>query len=213
MEKNNSTTTGKLITIEGIDGCGKTLLFNNLKKHFSPKNTIFTREPGGTKLGDKLRKILQDEKKTTCDISEFLLFAAARAQHFEKIIIPSITSGKNVISDRCADSSLAYQGYGRGLDIETIEKINQWAMQEIIPDITIYIKIDAKTAFERIVKRNEKLTAFEKEKKEFWTKVIEGYKQIFSTAKNRHIIEVDGTQDPEKISEYVMQQLEKQFRK
>ena len=193
---------GILISIEGIDGCGKTLLIQNLKEKF---DAVFTFEPGRTNLGSKLRHILHEEKETTCDISEYLLFAANRAQHFHEIVIPALLSGKIVISDRMADSSVAYQGYGRELDIKMIEQINRWAMQNIVPDWTVYIKIDVQKAFERIAKRNEKLTSFEKEKKQFWTKVINGYETIFKNRNN--LIVVDGTLSPDEVASQTFNKL------
>lgn len=198
---------GILISIEGIDGCGKTTLAKNLKQYFEEKklNILLTQEPGGTKLGQKLRQILHEEKNMTSDLPEYLLFAADRAQHFEQIIIPNLKQNKIIISDRMADSSLAYQGYGRGLNIEMIKKVNNWAMQNVEPNIVIYVKIDTQTAFDRINKRNEKLTSFEQEKKDFWQKVLNGYKEIFKNKKN--IITVDGTLSPEELTKQTIELL------
>jgi dTMP kinase len=191
--------TGFLISIEGIDGSGKTLLSQNLHKALLEKklNVMLTREPGDTVLGKKLRHILHEEKENVCDIAEYLLFAADRAQHFHELIIPYLQQGKIIISDRMNDSSVAYQGYARNLDIEMIKKINQWAMQNIKPNVIFYVKIDIKTAIHRIFARKEKLTSFEQEKTEFWQKVLHGYKDIFKNRKN--VIELDGTKTPEEV--------------
>ncbi len=198
---------GYLISVEGIDGSGKSLFAKNLYNALKEKHdAILTKEPGDTPLGQKLRKILHEEKNNVCDLSEFLLFASDRAQHIKDIIIPNLNSGKIIISDRMADSSLAYQGYGRNLDIEMIKKVNKWAMQNIEPDVIFYIKIDTKTAFERIIKRNEALTSFEKEKTEFWTKVINGFEDIFRNKKN--VITLDGTKTPEEILQEALDKLE-----
>lgn len=190
---------GLLITLEGIDGCGKTLLSHNLSKELTNKKIdhILTKQPGGTVLGEKLRTILHQEKFVT-DMAEYLLFAADRAQHITQIIKPALDENKIIISDRMADSSLAYQGYGRGLNIEKIKDINKWAMQGIKPDLTIYIEIDIKTAQERIFKRKEELTSFEKETIDFWNKVIMGYEKIFKN--NKNIIRLDGRQTPENLT-------------
>lgn len=158
-----------------------------------------TKEPGDTTLGQKLRHILHEEKEHVCDLSEYLLFASDRAQHFTQIVIPALKQNKIVISDRMADSSLAYQGYGRGLNLEMIKSVNKWAMQNIEPDLTFYIKIDAKTAFDRIKKRNKTLTSFEKEKLEFWNKVLFGFEQIFKNRKN--VITIDGALTPKEIAD------------
>lgn len=208
----NKQTKGILISVEGIDGCGKTTLAKNLKQNFEEqnKNTLLTQEPGGTKLGQKLRQILHEEKKMTSDLPEYLLFAADRAQHFEQIIIPALQQNKVIISDRMADSSLAYQGYGRGLDTEMIKKVNSWAMQNIEPNIIIYVKIDTQTAFDRIKKRNEKLTSFEQEKKEFWQKVLNGYEEIFKNKDN--VITVDGTLSPEELTKQTLELLSIKFK-
>ncbi|MBD3231667.1 dTMP kinase [Candidatus Dependentiae bacterium] len=189
---------GLLISVEGIDGSGKSLFSKNLYHTLKNKNdVILTKEPGGTKLGQKLRQILHEEKENVCDLSEFLLFASDRAQHFQEIIIPNLNSNKIIISDRMADSSLAYQGYGRKLNISMIKKVNEWAMQNIIPDITFYLEIDIKTALNRIIKRQETLTSFEKEKMKFWQHVLDGFDQIFKNRKD--VIRLDATKNPDEI--------------
>ena len=190
---------GLLIALEGIDGAGKSLLAKNLLTSLEEKklDVLLTKQPGGTVLGKKLRAILHEEKEHVSDLSEFLLFAADRAQHFKQIIIPALKQGKIIISDRLNDSSLAYQGYGRDLNKEKIKTVNSWAMQNIEPDLIFYIEIDTKTAHERIFKRNITLTSFEKEKAEFWEKTIDGYNQIFKDRKN--VFYLDGTKTPEEI--------------
>jgi dTMP kinase len=195
---------GFLISIEGIDGCGKSLLSQNLYKALKEKNieAVLTQEPGDTPLGQKLRKILHEEKANVCDKSEFLLFATDRAQHFETVVIPALEKGKIIISDRMADSSVAYQGYGRNLDVEMIQKINAWTMQNIRPDLTFYVKIDIPTAMQRVFKRQEALTSFEKEKTDFWQKVILGYKTIFKD--NDNVVTLDGTLNPEAVLEQAL---------
>ncbi len=201
---------GKLIVIEGIDGCGKTTLIKKLKKHFSLQKFIFTKEPGGTSLGLKLREIINKGKKEITEKAEFLLFAADRNQHFQHLIIPALKKGKIIISDRMADSSLAYQGYGRGVDIKMIKKINKWVTSNTTPDITIYLHITPEVAFQRIRKRNLKLTNFEKERKKFWSQVVNGYSEIFKRRKN--LLKVDASQSLEKVSNIVITYLEKKLK-
>ncbi len=188
---------GKLITLEGIDGSGKTTLARALcaalglhRNDEKLTGIVFTKEPGGTALGQTLRTILQKQKGMVCDLAEFLLFAADRAQHFQQTIIPKLQAGDWVIADRLADSSLAYQGYGRGLEIEHIRATNAWAMQGVEPDLTIYVRIDVDKAFERIIQRNEALTTFEQEKRDFWLRVIAGYEAIF--AERTNVLVIDG---------------------
>jgi dTMP kinase len=191
---------GLFITLEGIDGCGKTLLSKNLSQELTNKKIDFllTKQPGGTPLGQKLRTILHEEKDIVSDMSEYLLFAADRAQHIKQVVKPALEKNIIVISDRMADSSLAYQGYGRGLDTEKIKYINTWALQNTNPDIVFYIQIDLKTAQERIFKRNNELTSFEKEKTEFWQKVITGYNEIFKNRNN--VIYLDGKKSPQDLT-------------
>jgi dTMP kinase len=196
---NNVINKGKFITIEGIDGCGKSTLAENLTRALTKLGApvILTKEPGGSELGKSLRKILQEQQSPVCEKAEYLMFAADRAQHFSQIINPALETGKTVISDRWCDSSVAYQGYGRGLDVEMIKTVNSWVTQNLKPDLIFYIRIDAQTAFDRIKKRNLELTAFEKEKIEFWKRVEHGYETIFMNKKN--VVVLDGKMTQEEL--------------
>jgi len=188
---------GFLISIEGIDGCGKSTLTRSLTKELTTKKytTLLTKEPGGTELGKTLRTILHARKTPIADKAEYLLYAADRAHHFQEVVLPALNAGKIVVSDRMADSSLVYQGYGRGLDKNLIKTINEWCMNGIKPNIVIYIKIDVETAFERIYKRKETLTAIETEQKDFWERVMNGFEDIFR--EKSHVITIDGTLSPQ----------------
>lgn len=185
---------GLLISIEGIDGSGKSTLANKLRDKLKKEkyNVMLTYEPGDSDLGKHLRKILQERDFDMCGKSEFLLFASDRAQHFKDVIIPNLKKNKIILSDRMGDSSVAYQGYGRGEDINIISQINNWAMQNIEPDIIFYIKVPIETALERLKKRKGKPTSFEKEKEKFTKKIIKGFDQIFANKKNAVIL--DGEQ-------------------
>ena len=178
MKKN-----GLLISVEGIDGSGKTVFSQALSKSLDQLNlqSVLTKEPGGTKFGLKLREILQyrHDFGQLDDRAEYLLFASDRAQHFSQVVIPNLQAGKIVISDRTSDSSIAYQGYGRGLDIDMIKQINNWAMAGIKPHLTIYLKIDLQTAQNRIEQRAEKLTAFEQAGVAFMQRVIGGFDKLY----------------------------------
>jgi dTMP kinase len=178
--------SGRLITIEGIDGSGKSSVAQCLVKCLEERGrtVLLTKEPGGTELGGTLRTILHTQKDRVGDVAEFLLFAADRAQHFEQIIIPALAKGTIVISDRMADSSLAYQGYGRGLDRDMIKKINAWAMQYQTPDLVMYLRLDPASAHERVRARHQALTSFEREGVDFWQRVSSGYEEIFAARKN-----------------------------
>ncbi len=137
----------KLISIEGSDGTGKTTqslaLVNNLKNH--NKEAILAREPGGTDIGETLRKILKNDKNIE-PLSELLLFQAARTELIEKIILPALKSNKIVVVDRYKDSTLAYQGFGRGLDIELINLLNNISTQNLEPDLTILLDMPVEEA-------------------------------------------------------------------
>jgi dTMP kinase len=186
--------SGRLITIEGIDGSGKSSVAQCLVKYLETlgRAVILTKEPGGTELGNTLRTILHTQKERVGDVAEFLLFAADRAQHFEQIIVPALSKGAVVISDRMADSSLAYQGYGRGIDRDMIKQVNAWAMQHTTPDLVLYLRIDSTKARERVRVRKETLTSFEREGDYFWQRVVKGYEEIFASRGN--VVTLDATQ-------------------
>lgn len=196
---------GFLISIEGIDGSGKSTLAHNLANMLeqSGHSVLVTKQPGGTELGKTLRQILHTQKEIVCDKAEFLLFAADRAQHMTSVVIPAIKEGKIVISDRMHDSSLAYQGFGRGLDCSIIEQVNRWTLDEIFQDLTFYVKLDYKTALDRIFKNRNEITSFEKEKNDFWNRVVEGFETIF--ANRQDVVTLDGKQNQDKLAHQAYQ--------
>lgn len=191
---------GILISVEGIDGSGKSTLAKHLAAHLEAQGlpVITTKEPGGTELGIRLRKLLQEKTVPIDPIAEYLLFAADRAQHFNEIIMPALQQNKLVISDRMADSSLAYQGYGRGLNKEHIASINTWAMHGVQPDVTIFCDVSIATAMDRLKKRNLALTSFEKEDTTFMERVLHGFNEIFK--KRTHVLRVNGNTSPENLA-------------
>ena len=190
---------GILITIEGIDGSGKSSLvarLGTLLQH-SGKTIVTTKEPGGSKLGVVLRQMLQYQEVPIAPRAEYLLFAADRAQHFNDVVVPALQNGSLIISDRMSDSSLAYQGYGRGHDLTMITIINQWSMRGIEPDLTIYLKIPVALAYERMHERGVQKTVFESEKKEFLERVARGFEQVFAVRSN--VVVIDATRDQETV--------------
>ena len=199
------TNRGYLFSIEGTEGCGKTTLIKALTQKLSDLNlkNITTREPGATELGKDLRSILMSRSVPTCTLSEFLLFAADRAQHFEKLIIPHLKDNYIVISDRMADSSLVYQGHVKGLDQSMMKIVNQWAMQNHEPDLVIYLKIDALTALDRMHKRNEGFLAFEKEILQKKDQLAKGFDVIFENRKN--VIILDATASAEDVADQALE--------
>lgn len=204
MKKN--LKKGILISVEGIDGAGKSSLVSNLTALLTSYqfDVIATKEPGATSVGKQLRAILQKSTAPLCPIGQYLLFAADRAEHFEHIIIPALQQKKIIISDRMNDSSIAYQGYGNGLSVDMVTSIDQWTMQNISPDIVFYIKIDLETALERIESRGEAKTFFEK--KEFLKKVLLGFEKTFFNRKNICIL--DGTKSKEALTQEAYTYLE-----
>lgn len=204
---------GFLCSIEGIDGSGKSTLVQNLKQLFSKTDiqTFFTREPGATNLGKKLRNIILEKEVTTCPLTEFLLFAADRAQHFQEFIMPKLAQGTMIISDRMADSSIAYQGYLKGLDTDMIKTINTWCMQSIKPDITIYLKISAQDAQKRISSTRTISDKFEQELYDHLEKIIYAFDTIFANRDN--VIIIDAMQGADEISQKVFEKIVQLYQK
>jgi dTMP kinase len=199
-------TKGLLIAVEGIDGSGKSTLAKNLYHYFNQQlPTLLTKEPGGTQLGQQLRTIVQTQTIPLQPQAEYLLFAADRAQHFTDVIIPQLKKNMLIISDRMADSSVAYQGYGRGLNISMIQSINTWVMQHRQPDLIIYLKIPIAAAFDRVKKR-KKLTTFEQETKSFMQRVSDGFDMLYKSKKNAIII--DGMQTEVLTTQLAQQAIE-----
>lgn len=175
-------TKGIFITIEGIDGSGKTTLAKNLYRYLVTRYpAILTKEPSETVVGKKIRLFLQEETKISTK-AEYLLFAADRAQHFDEIVIPNLNAKKIIISDRSGYSSLAYQGYGRGLDMNMIKQINAWTMNNIEPDYIFYLKVDPTIGLERVSRRMEEISKFEN--LEFLKKVATGFDAVFKDKNN-----------------------------
>jgi len=185
---------GKFIVFEGIDGSGKTTQINQLSQWLKSKNIIpeknqlvITREPGGTKLGKSIRSLLLDSSrdKAPDSITELLLYAADRAQHVNEIIRPSLHKGDWVLSDRFCGSTLAYQGYGRKLDIKLIKDLEVIATQSISPDITFFLDIPVDESIKRRI--NMKDDRIEKEGRDFLKKVSLGFKELSKAKKWKKI--------------------------
>ena len=151
--------SGKFITFEGIEGCGKSTHAQRLLSRLADtgKDAILTREPGGTVLGEKIREIVKDSKgsEPISPEAEMLLFAVSRAHLVRNVILPALSAGKVVISDRFIDSTTAYQGCGRGLDGDVVATVNRFVAGDAIPDVTILLDIDVATALLRLTKRND----------------------------------------------------------
>lgn len=168
---------GLFITFEGIDGCGKTTQLNMLAEYIkeSGKDVLVTREPGSVGLGEKIREILLNYDGEVSSNCEAFLFLADRAQHIDVIVKPSVDAGKIVLCDRHTDSTIAYQGYGRGVDIERAKTLNKIATGGFVPDLTFVFDIDVETALERVGKNQDRM---ESAGVEFFERVRKGYLQI-----------------------------------
>ena len=178
---------GLFITFEGPDGSGKTTVcsevFAKLKE--DGYDVIHTREPGGIEIAEKIRKIILDPSNTDMDErTEALLYVASRRQHLVKKVLPALKEGKIVVCERFVDSSLAYQGYGRKIGFEEVLKINEFAIEGLFPDLTIYLDVDEKTGLKRIESRSFK-DRLDLEDLEFHHLVHEGYEKVLEVFKDR----------------------------
>jgi dTMP kinase len=199
------------ITFEGLDFCGKSTQVKLLKDKLEKigKRVVLIREPGGTEISEKVRDILLDKENSAMHIeAELLLFSASRAQLVREKIIPLLEEGAFVVSDRFHDSSIAYQGYGRGIDLKSVMAIQKFAIGEAIPKITFFIDL----SLEEIDKRREKFGAtnldrIELSENDFYSKVREGYLELSKAEKRFKVI--DGTQSIEEIHEQIIDELKK----
>lgn len=171
---------GYFITVEGTDGSGKTTQIKLIEEYLKSKNksVVLTREPGGTKISEKIRDILLDLQNSEMGIlTEMLLYASARTQLVSEVIRPAIEEGKVVICDRFVDSSYVYQGFGRGIDLKIITDVNRIALDGLVPDITLFFDIEPVDALRRRSNATG-LDRIEKEKMDFHKRVYNGYKKL-----------------------------------
>ena len=204
---------GKFIVFEGIDGSGKTTQINQLSKwligtDLIPENNklVITREPGGTKLGKSIRSLLLDtsREKSPGSITELLLYAADRSQHVNEIIRPTLDKGDWVISDRFCGSTLAYQGYGRKLDINLIKDLEAIATQGITPDITFLLDIPIEESLRR--RMNRKDDRIEKEGREFLSNVSLGFQAL---SEDRNWKKISAINSEDKIISEIKSEIKK----
>jgi len=194
------------ITLEGIEGAGKSTqakLLTEVLKQKGFKVTL-TREPGGIETAEAIRTILLH--KDIEPISELLLYEGARAEHFCKIIKPALASGNVVICDRFADASVAYQGYGRGLDVKMIEELNRIATFGTVPDLTFVVDIPAEMAFERLKQRGHEPDRFERLDANFFERVRKGYLDL-SIKYPKRVLIIDGTKSIEQVHKAILEKI------
>ena len=206
---------GKFIVIEGIDGCGKTTQIDELSKWLpnsglinTKSRLITTREPGGSLLGQELRRLILDNNKNNkpSSLAELLLYSADRAEHVSKIISPALKNNDWVISDRFSASTLAYQGYGRKINLEIIKKIESIVCQGVYPDLTFFLEISPEESILR--RKNEIPDRIESEGIRFLEKVNEGFKLI---AKEKNWKVISASQNIKTISNQIKETLLKNF--
>lgn len=197
------------ITFEGIEGCGKTTQVGKASDYLKKKGIPFlcTVEPGGTGVGEELRNILLNKVSLRIhQMTELFLFAADRIQHVEEVILPALRSGTVVLCDRFADATVAYQGYGRELDIDVVRAVNRWASGSATPDMTILIDLPVEVGLERAKNRSVRLETpddrFERERVEFHRRVRAGYLRLAGEEPDRFRL-IDGTRGVDVIHEEI----------
>ncbi|OOM11194.1 dTMP kinase [Clostridium saccharobutylicum] len=195
-------TKGLFIVFEGGEGTGKTTAIEAIYNWLIENNfkCIKTREPGGIKISEEIRQVILNKDNTAMDgRTEALLYAAARRQHLVEKVIPALENGTIVLCDRFIDSSLAYQGYARGLGIEEVMSINKFAIGEYMPDISILFDLDPKIGLERISSSNQReVNRLDLEKLDFHENVRLGYNIVYENNKHR-IIKIDASKSKENV--------------
>jgi dTMP kinase len=194
------------ITFEGVEGCGKTTQIGLLAKFLTARGiqTIQTREPGGCPIADKIRAILLDaENRALSPLAELMMYAAARAQHVSEVISPALDSGQIVLCDRFCDATVAYQSFGRGIDLNIINTLNLHACQGVSPDLTILVDCDPAIGLERARRRIEASSGpreerFELEELAFHHRVRTGYQKLAANEPDRFMI-IDGSDTVENV--------------
>ncbi|MBQ6154911.1 dTMP kinase [bacterium] len=202
--------TGTLISFEGIDGAGKTTQVQLLKKKLEAQGcqVVLTREPGGTYVAEQIRTILLDpQNKGMDDLTEVLLYQAARAQVYEEIVLPALKKGAVVIMDRSLDSSVVYQGIARGMGQTLIEKLNEISTRGVKPDITFLLDIPVKVSKKR--REGETPDRLEAEKQAFHEKVRAGYLKLFEQDKGGRIKKIEATKTVEEVEREIADLLDK----
>lgn len=203
--------SGLFITVEGPEGAGKTTVLNKLGSELEKKglNIVMTREPGGIRIAEQIRKVILDKENTEMDPrTEALLYAAARRQHLIEKVIPALEEGATVLCDRFIDSSLAYQGVARELGIEEVYAINQFAIQDVMPDLTIYFDVDVEIGLKRIEEnKGREVNRLDLEKMDFHLKVRDGFRELLGRFPNR-IYEVDASRSLDCVYKEVKSKVE-----
>lgn len=205
--------SGFFISVEGSDGSGKSTQIKKIETYLKKMNQeiLLTREPGGTMISEKIRELLLDPSNQAMKAkTEMLLYAAARAQHLEEFILPNLEQGRNVLTDRFTDSSIAYQGFGRELG-EVVAEVNRIATGGISPDITFFLELPPDMGIARKkAEENHKMDRLELEKQEFHQRVYDGYKTLCELQGHR-ICRIDARQDIDAVFAEIQAGLDRLF--
>lgn len=205
---------GIFITIEGGEGAGKSTLIEQLSNTILQrgKSLMTTREPGGIPIAEHIRTVILDRSHTAMDSrTEALLYAASRRQHLVEKVVPALDKGEFVICDRFVDSSLAYQGYARGLGMDEVWTINRFAIQDTMPDLTIYMDVSPEVGLTRIAQAADReINRLDLEKHSFHERVREGYMQLLQQYPNRMVL-VNAEQSPEMVFHDVLAVIDSRF--
>jgi len=186
------------IAFEGVEGCGKSTHVKRLATHL---DALVTREPGGTPVGATLRGIMADPANTQLSPrAEALMMAADRAQHLRQLVVPTLESGRHVVSDRSVYSSLAYQGYGRQLDLVELRRLNDFAIASRWPDLVVYIRVELDVVRRRLLKRDT--DRFEREDDQFFLRVIDGFDRLAEAEPQRWLV-VDGSPPKDELEQII----------
>ena len=200
------TANAHYIAFEGIEGCGKSTQATRLAADIG---AVLTRETGGTQIGARIRDVLHDPANTHLSpVAEALLIAGDRAQHYAEVLQPNLSNGRHVVSDRSVYSSIAYQGYGRGLDLEQVRAVNRWAIHDRWPDLVVLLDMDHATAMARIGDRA--LDRFEQEEAGFFERIVEGFRTM-SSEDPAHWVVLDGTENADVIATQVRSIIRERF--
>lgn len=204
---------GRFITFEGGEGCGKSTQVERLKEALKERGieVLLTREPGGTRLSEQIRTLLKDEDlDPPCARAELLLFLSARAQLVEKVILPALSKGIWVVSDRFSDSTKAYQGYGRGFDLSLIDMANSFACSDLKPDLTLFLDVSVEVSNSRMRKRelqtNTSADRIERAGDSFHNRLRRGFLEM-AEAEPERIVKIDASASVDEVWEDVWKQV------
>jgi len=197
---------GLFLTFEGPEASGKSSQISLLKSYFKKNKTSFvaTREPGGTIIAEKLRKIILHKKNNISDLEEILMLMAARLNHINLVIKPALKNGKIVICDRFVDSTFVYQGYVNGFGIRVVKDLHKKLLNNFLPDKTFLFELDPKIILSRLKKRKNK-NKYDKYDIKFHKKILLGYCKI--SKNHKRFVKIDGTKDKKKIHNYILKKL------